>query len=98
VDAFDAMGARPWATLARTLLDGATAVVRSPDDPLTKLSERERTVAFAVARGLSNKEVAGELFISTKTVDGHLQQIYRKLDVRSRSRLAALCHGSGRAV
>lgn len=94
VDAFDSMGARPWAAQARAVLaavDTDAPSVQSAD-PLAPLSGRERTVAFAVARGLSNKEVAGELYISLKTVDAHLQQIYRKLDIRSRTQLAALCH------
>ena len=94
VAAFDSMGARPWAAQARAVL--AAGEHEPPSiplaDPLAQLSGRERTVAFAVARGLSNKEVAGELFISLKTVDTHLQQIYRKLDIRSRMQLAALCH------
>ena len=95
IAAFDSMGARPWAAQARAVLatvdtSGAHA---HPVEPLAQLSGRERTVAFAVARGLSNKEVAGELYISQKTVDAHLQQIYRKLDLRSRTQLAALCHG-----
>ncbi len=94
VEAFDAMGARPWAARAREALTSADSEVVSapPLDPLAQLSGRERTVAFAVARGLSNKEVAGELYISMKTVDAHLQQIYRKLDIRSRTQLAVLCH------
>lgn len=94
VAAFDSMGARPWAAQARAVL--AAGEHEPPSiplaDPLAQLSGRERTVTFAVARGLSNKEVAGELFISLKTVDAHLQQIYRKLDIRSRTQLAALCH------
>ncbi len=94
VEAFESMGARPWTAQARVVLAAADADVPAVEarDPLVQLSGRERTVAFAVARGLSNKEVAGELYISGKTVDAHLQQIYRKLDIRSRTQLAALCH------
>lgn len=94
VAAFDSMGARPWAAQARAALgsDSSDAVPAETADPLAQLTGRERTVAFAVARGLSNKEVAGELYISLKTVDAHLQQIYRKLDLRSRTQLAVLCH------
>lgn len=92
VAAFDSMGARPWAAMARAALaQGERPPSIQSADPLAQLSGRERTVAFAVARGLSNKEVAGELYISLKTVDSHLQQIYRKLDIRSRTQLAALC-------
>jgi len=98
---FQSIGARPWATQARSLLVTATSepVTEKPHavDLLEPLSERERTVALVVSRGLSNKAVAAELFISQKTVDAHLRQIYRKLGVRSRTQLAAMCYGTDRA-
>jgi len=94
---FQSAGARPWAAQARLLLTTAhsEAVRLLPDavDRLEPLSERERTVALAVSRGLSNKAAAAELFISQKTVDAHLRQIYRKLGVRSRTQLAVVCYG-----
>jgi DNA-binding CsgD family transcriptional regulator len=52
------------------------------------LSPAESRVALAVAEGMTNKEVATALFVSVKTVDFHLQGIYRKLAVRSRTELA----------
>ena len=94
---FQSAGARPWATQARLLLTTAhsESARHLPDavDRLEPLSERERTVALAVSRGLSNKAAAAELFISQKTVDAHLRQIYRKLGVRSRTQLAVVCYG-----
>ncbi|MFW0795763.1 LuxR C-terminal-related transcriptional regulator [Gordonia sp. CPCC 205515] len=54
------------------------------------LTPQEESVTALVARGLSNREVAAELFISPKTVQYHLTRIYAKLGVRSRSELAAL--------
>ena len=60
---------------------------------LDNLSERERTVALAVARGLGNKQIAAELLISRKTVEAHLTQVYRKVGVQTRTQLTALCHG-----
>jgi DNA-binding NarL/FixJ family response regulator len=50
----------------------------------------ELQVALVVARGATNKEAAAELFLSPKTVEFHLQHIYSKLDVRSRTELARL--------
>ncbi|CAA9275554.1 MAG: hypothetical protein AVDCRST_MAG76-3656 [uncultured Acidimicrobiales bacterium] len=57
---------------------------------LADLTAAELRVAVAVGRGLSNRAAADELFLSVKTVDHHLQRIYRKLDLRSRAELAVL--------
>lgn len=60
-----------------------------------KLSPAEHRVAVAVGTGATNKEVSAQLFISVKTVDYHLQNIYRKLGARSRTELAVLMAGNG---
>jgi DNA-binding CsgD family transcriptional regulator len=52
------------------------------------LTVSERSIAEHVAHGLTNRETASQLFISTHTVDYHLRQIFRKLDLRSRVELA----------
>ena len=52
---------------------------------LTPVEER---IAALVAGGRTNKEVAGELFVSVRTVESHLGRIYRKLGLRSRTELA----------
>ncbi|MEZ0340455.1 LuxR C-terminal-related transcriptional regulator [Mycobacterium sp. pV006] len=54
------------------------------------LTPQEEAVSNLVAQGLSNREVAAELYVSQKTVQYHLTRIYAKLGVRSRSELAAL--------
>ena len=53
------------------------------------LTGAEVQVAVAVADGLSNRETADRLFISVKTVEFHLGNIFRKLGVRNRRQLAA---------
>ena len=53
------------------------------------LTSREREIAELVARGLSNKEIAGELRIQVATVKNHVHRILEKLDARRRSEIAA---------
>jgi DNA-binding CsgD family transcriptional regulator len=54
------------------------------------LTDAERGLAELVGRGMTNKEIAAELFLSRHTVDSHLRHIYRKLDINSRVELARL--------
>jgi len=58
----------------------------SGGEPLT---DREREIAELVAGGATNKQVAAALFVSDKTVERHLSNVYAKLGVRSRTELAA---------
>ncbi|RXZ40468.1 LuxR family transcriptional regulator [Agromyces binzhouensis] len=51
------------------------------------LTPREREVASLAAQGLSSNEIAGRLFLSTRTVDNHLQSTYAKLGIRGRREL-----------
>lgn len=60
---------------------------RVDNDHMTLLTERERGVALAVARGATNKEVARQLDITERTVKAHLSAIFRKLAVRDRFQL-----------
>ncbi|MEU5841512.1 LuxR C-terminal-related transcriptional regulator [Rhodococcus sp. NPDC047139] len=60
-----------------------------PRADLSTLTPQERAVANLVASGRTNKEVAGELFLSVKTVQYHLTRVYSKFGIRSRSELAA---------
>src|SRR5437899_1121272 len=61
------------------------------------LTQRERQVALLVATGLRNREIAQGLRITSGTVDGYLQAIYRKLGVTSRKHLANLLAGDPEA-
>ena len=55
---------------------------------LDSLSGREREVADLVAAGRTNREIAGELFLSEKTVESHMSRLFGKLGVRSRAEVA----------
>lgn len=55
------------------------------------LSNREAEVAELVTKGLSNKEVANQLFVTEKTVKFHLTNIYKKMNLKSRAQLIVWC-------
>lgn len=57
---------------------------------LARLSERERQIAYAVARGLKNRDIAEQLSISENTVKRHLQSIFGKTGARDRLELAVI--------
>ena len=60
------------------------------DSPLEALTRAEREVATRVSDGLTSRQIAEDLFVSPRTVDSHLTNIYRKLDINTRARLAAM--------
>jgi DNA-binding CsgD family transcriptional regulator len=83
---FEQLRAAAWAAHAEAELHAAGARRRrEPDD--SALTAQELRVAAAVQRGASNRDIAADLFLSPKTVEFHLRQIYRKLDVHSRTQL-----------
>jgi DNA-binding CsgD family transcriptional regulator len=82
---FEEIGAPLWAGRCRAEL-ARIGGRRSYGDELTP---SERRVAELVATGRSNPEVAQALFLSRKTVERHVSQVLRKLDVRNRTELAA---------
>ena len=89
LDGFEALGCAPWAERTRQELaaTGMTVATRASTSPLAQLTAQELQVALAVAKGLTNQEVAATLFLSVKTVEYHLSNVYRKLAVRSRAQL-----------
>ena len=91
---FERGGAEPWAHLARAELR-ATGEMPPRDTALglRSLTSQELQVALIVARGSTNREAAAALFLSTKTVEFHLGNTYRKLAVRSRSELVRRMEG-----
>jgi DNA-binding CsgD family transcriptional regulator len=54
---------------------------------LAALTASERRVAEMAAQGLTNRQIAETLFVTEKTVEGHLRQAYRKLEIESRTQL-----------
>jgi DNA-binding NarL/FixJ family response regulator len=95
LETFERLGARPWAERARDALRGTGIAQRREDVPIAEvLTPHELQVAMVVAQGATNKEAAAALFLSPKTVEHHLGQIYRKLQLRSRTELAALVTGA----
>jgi len=88
LEVFDRLGAEPWAERARTELraSGEHVQRRSPG-ATERLTPQELQVALTVARGATNREAATALFLSPKTIEFHLRNIYRKLEVRSRTQL-----------
>ncbi|WOP17266.1 helix-turn-helix transcriptional regulator [Raineyella sp. LH-20] len=90
LDGFSAVGATVYVERChRELQAGGAGGTRSAGLDVESLTAQEQAVARLVARGLSNADVARELFISVKTVQFHLTRIYSKLGVRSRTELAA---------
>jgi DNA-binding NarL/FixJ family response regulator len=73
-------------------LTGDAEPTAEPERPLDRLTERQRDVAELVARGLSNDEIAAQLFVSPATVKSHLVTVMRRLDIHTRTQLAILVH------
>src|SRR3954468_12952525 len=99
LDTFERLGAAPWANRARVELratggaaaeGGAAQREAVAAAGLEELTAHELQIARLVAYGMTNREVAAKLFLSPKTIEYHLSQIYRKLDLRSRTQLASL--------
>jgi DNA-binding CsgD family transcriptional regulator len=89
--AFEDLGARPWVDRAAAELraSGETARKRDPFAE-TKLTPQEVQVAGLVSQGMSNKDVAAQLFLSPRTIDFHLRNVFAKTGVSSRTELAQL--------
>jgi DNA-binding CsgD family transcriptional regulator len=88
---FESLGAAPWAERARAELraSGETARKRDPSTA-SQLTPQELQIARMVAEGRSNKEVAAQLFLSPRTIDSHLRNVFSKLGLTSRTQLARL--------
>jgi DNA-binding CsgD family transcriptional regulator len=91
LETFEDLHAEPLATRAAAELraSGETARKRDPST-LTKLTPMERQVAQLVTQGMSNKEVAAQCWVSPRTIEFHLRNVFTKTGVTSRGALARL--------
>ena len=86
-------------TATRSLMRQVAGTSRSPEAVarLDGLTDRERDVALAVGRGLSNAEIAAELYLSVPTVKAHVSRLFDKLGVTNRVQIALCVHHAGLA-
>ena len=87
-EAFDALGALPWGERARQELRATgEASHRRGLSPIDQLTPHELQIAHMVAEGLSNRQIAEQLYLSHRTVGAHLYRIFPKLGITSRSQM-----------
>jgi DNA-binding NarL/FixJ family response regulator len=88
-------------SVTTTLIQQVTARTpgRSQDalERMEQLTDREREVALAVGRGLSNADIARELYLSVPTVKAHIGRLFMKLQVENRVQIALCVHDAGLA-
>ncbi len=95
---FEELGAAPYAERAAQELRASGETARRRDvTTTTELTAQERQVAGLVRQGLSNRDVAARLFVSPRTVDFHLRNVFSKLGVASRAELTALAQDQPQA-
>src|SRR5260370_25311623 len=82
IETFERLGARPWTSRARSELR-ATGQSKPRLDcfATAPLTAQEREIALLAASGLTNKQIAERLFLSPRTVGGHLHRVFPKLGV-----------------
>jgi DNA-binding CsgD family transcriptional regulator len=100
-------GSRPWRARLGVLVRqvderGTVRALATPAstldlDLLDDLTSREREISWLVADGLTNREIAAELFLSVRTVESHVARALRKLDCQSRVELRQILR-MGRAA
>jgi DNA-binding CsgD family transcriptional regulator len=85
--AFDRQGARPWADRTRFELRASGASVKQALGETVPLSAQEYRVAQLAAAGLTSKEIAANVNLSSRTVDSHIAKAFRKLGITRRAGL-----------
>ena len=85
-------------SVTRRLIDRLRAVPPAPrrtssaDDPTAELTDREREVFIAIARGMNNAEIAHHLYVSESTVKTHVGRVLAKIGARDRVHAVILAH------
>ncbi|MBM7489057.1 DNA-binding CsgD family transcriptional regulator [Micromonospora luteifusca] len=86
---FSLLGVACWAEQATTELRAAGESVGPPDLPAARLlTGQQLRIAELVVEGATNREIAARMFLSTRTVDHHLRNVFHRLGIRSRTELA----------
>ena len=94
---FAAIGMEAFAERARRELAAAGETARqATKDARDTLTPQEAQIAQLARAGLSNPEIAAQLFLSPRTVEWHLRKVFTKLEISSRLQLQRALPGSGR--
>ncbi|CAN5830121.1 LuxR family transcriptional regulator [soil metagenome] len=96
LDAFERLGALPWADIAATELAATGQTVhRRAADTLDQLTPQQLQIARLLAAGRTTRQAAAALFVSRKTVEYHLRNVYLKLGISPREELTETMRSSG---
>lgn len=87
---FESLGATSWIQHTQKELRASGVAAEGEASHLSLLTPQEVQVSVVVAQGATNREAATSLFLSPKTIDFHLRNVYRKLGLRSRAELVRL--------
>ncbi|MGH2993721.1 MAG: helix-turn-helix transcriptional regulator, partial [Solirubrobacterales bacterium] len=90
-DLFRQVGAAPWEERAEAELRATGEKARRRDpSTLDQLTPQELQIAGLVADGMTNREIAAQLFLSPRTIDYHLRKVFSKLGIASRTELVQM--------
>jgi len=95
LETFERLGAEAWFEQARAELAATGETARRRDvSTLGELTPQELQIARLLAEGRTTREAAAAVFLSPKTVEYHLRNVYRKLGIHSREELTATLRGA----
>jgi DNA-binding NarL/FixJ family response regulator len=88
-ECLDRLGSTYMAAYAKRLLTNRVPIQNAREQDLRNTTRREREIAALVAEGLTNRKIAESLVLSERTVEGHIANLFAKVNVNSRTQLAA---------